>query len=293
VAPPRLADQSPYWAGAQSSTLIVRADRAGRTQQRMTTMDARSASTATTSRRSALAKCLLAIGTLTLALSVFSAGASAWEGSCYDYAPHPGAWQEFRIEMAGVDISQVTGGGQTFDDGSLRVVLSGAAASEGSAVTTANIASIDFTATPGVDAVYVRAGITTDNILIYAEPTTSGADLAATDRTTPIEWLTFCYSPETQPTTTTSTTTSTSTSTTTTTLATTTTTALQSVLDVSTTTAPTQVLGQQIERAQPELALTGARSAPLLVLGVVFIAAGIGIMVVNRVATQWRRTSCS
>jgi hypothetical protein len=143
--------------------------------------------------------------------------------------------------------------------------------------------------------VYVRAGITTDDIIIYAEPTTSGADLAATDGTTPIEWLTFCYTTEIQPTTTTSvttSTTSTTTSTTTTTLAaTTTTTAPQSVVEVTTTTVPTEVLGQQIQRPQAELALTGANSAPLMMVGILFIVGGIGIMVINREATQWRRSN--
>src|SRR5687767_13390079 len=151
-----------------------------------------------TKRRSLLAVALLTTGTITLALGVFSSGASAWEGSCYDYAPYPGAWAEFRIQMADTDIAQLAGAGQAFDDGTLQVKLSGATTAGTDAITTANIASIDFAAIPGVAAVYVRAGVTTDNIYIYEGPTTGGSDLRAKDDTTPIEWLTFCYAPETE-----------------------------------------------------------------------------------------------
>ena len=201
------------------------------------------------------------------------------------------AW--LRITKADTDAAQIAGAGQSFGDGTLAVVLSGAVAPDDAPLTTDNIASIDFTAMPGVEAVSVRAGIETDEIVIYREPTTSGTGLRATDGTTPIEWLTFCYAPGTQPTTSTSTTSTTTsststTSTTTSTLATTTTAAPQ-VIDV-TTTAPTAVLGQQIERVtQPELALTGTNSFRLVFLGAVLIIIGLALTVTNHLTARWQR----
>ncbi|MEO8694729.1 MAG: hypothetical protein ABI658_14485 [Acidimicrobiales bacterium] len=241
---------------------------------------------------------LLCLGMTALSLGAFSSGASAWEGSCYDYAPSPGAWSEFRVELANADIAMITGAGQPSNDGVLTVVLSGATAANGEQeFTVDNVGSIDFTASPGVAAVYVRAGVTADKVYLYDHDTTAGTALSSQDGTTPIEWLTFCYAPETQTTTTSTTTTlptttSTTTSTTTTTLATTTSsTAPQQVIEVSTT-VPTAVLGEQIERVpQPALAFTGAHTSRLLFLGVVLMLAGLAITLVDRFAAPWRRAN--
>ena len=157
--------------------------------------------------------------------------------------------------------------------------------------------SIDFTANPGVDAVYVRAGITADKIYLYDEATTADTALRALDGVTPIEWLTFCYATETQDTTTsttssTSSTTSTTTSTSTTTTTvppTSSTTAPQQVIEV-TTTVPTAVLGQQVERVvQPQLALTGVNSSRLLLLGAILVLAGLAITLADHFAAPRRR----
>jgi hypothetical protein len=252
--------------------------------------------TVTKRRTSRFGVGLLCLGMASLSLGAFSSGASAWEGSCYDYAPSPGAWSEFRVELADADIAMLTGAGQPYNDGALTVVLSGAtAADDEQELTVTNVGSIDFTATPGVAAVYVRAGITADKVYLYDHDTTAGTALRSEDGVTPIEWLTFCYAPQTETTTTstTSTTTTTSTSTTTTTLPTTTSsTAPQQVIEVTTTTAPTAVLGETIERvAQPELAFTGAHSTRLLFLGAVLVLAGLAITLVDRLTTPWRRTN--
>src|SRR5207342_241415 len=113
-------------------------------------------------------------------------------------------------ELPDTDIAQIAAGGQTFDDGTLTVVLSGAtAADEANPLAVTNVGSIDFTASPGVAAVYLRAGVTADKVYLYDEPTTAGSALSAADGTTPIEWLTFCYAAEVPGTTTSTTTTST------------------------------------------------------------------------------------
>jgi hypothetical protein len=188
----------------------------------------------------------------------------------------------------------VNGPGQPSNDGVLTVVLSGATAADNSApLTVDNIGTIDFTADPGVAAAYVRAGETADKIYLYDKATTAGTALSSADGTTPIEWLTFCYATPTSTTTTatsTSTTiapttttaaTSTSTSSSTTTLSTTSTTVLQQVVDV-TTTVPTAVLGEQVERlVQPQLALTGANSSRLLVIGTALVLTGGALMLVR------------
>lgn len=251
--------------------------------------------TITKHRTSRFGAGLLCLGMASLTLGAFSSGASAWEGSCYDYAPSPGAWSEFRVELADADIAMITGAGQPYNDGVLTVVLSGAtAADDAQELTVTNVGSIDFTATPAVAAVYVRAGVTADKVYLYDDATTAGTALRSEDGITPIEWLTFCYAPQTETTTTstTSTTTTTSTSTTTTTLPTTTSsTAPQQVIEV-TTTAPTAVLGETIERvAQPELAFTGAHSTRLLLLGAVLVLAGLAITLVDRLTMPWRRTN--
>jgi hypothetical protein len=236
---------------------------------------------------------LLCVGVVSLALGVLSRATSAWEGSCYDEMPAAGAWSEFRIELADLDIDFLTGSGQPSNNGALTVVLSGATAADVSApLTVANVGSIDFTAEPGVAAVYVRAGETADNIYRYDAPATEGTALRSADGTTPIEWLTFCYATPTATTSTTTTIASTSTTTaptttvpttrtTTTSTSTTNTTVQQLVVEV-TTTVPTAVLGEQVERVvQPQLALTGANSSRLLVFGVVLVLAGCAMMVVR------------
>jgi hypothetical protein len=59
-----------------------------------------------------------------------------------------------------------------------------------------------------------------------------------------------------------------------------------------TTTVPTAVLGEQLERvAQPQLAFTGANSSRLLLLGALLVFAGLAIMLIDHVAAPWRRTS--
>jgi hypothetical protein len=64
------------------------------------------------------------------------------------------------------------------------------------------------------------------------------------------------------------------------------------VIEVTTTTAPTAVLGEQIERvAQPELAFTGAHTSRLIFLGAVLVLAGLAVTLVERFATPWRRTN--
>jgi hypothetical protein len=66
----------------------------------------------------------------------------------------------------------------------------------------------------------------------------------------------------------------------------------QQVIEVTTTTAPTAVLGEQVERvAQPQLAFTGAHSTRLLVLGAILVLAGLAIMLVDRFTAQWRQTN--
>ena len=245
---------------------------------------------------------LLCVGVVSLALGVLSSKTSAWEGSCYDESPTPGAWSEFRIELVDLDIDFLTGSGQPSNNGVLTVVLSGATAADDSApLTVANIGSIDFTAVPGVAAVYVRAGETADKIYLYREPTTAGTALSSSDGTTPIEWLTFCYATPTPIATTstsTSTTASTTTtsSTTTTTVPTTTTTSSttapqQQVVEV-TTAVPTAVLGEQVERVvQPQLALSGTNSSRLVVLGALLVLAGFVVTLVDRFARNGRRTT--
>lgn len=263
-------------------------------------MTIEAANTTVKHRSSRLGIGLLCLGMASLALGAFSSGASAWEGSCYDYAPSPGAWSEFRVELALADIALITGAGQPYNDGVLTVVLSGAtAADDESPLDVTNVGSIDFTATPGVAAVYVRAGVRADKVYLYDEVTTAGTALRAADGTTPIEWLTFCYATQaeattttTVPTTSSTTTTSTTTSTTTTTMATTSSgTAPQQVIEV-TTTAPTAVLGEQLERvAQPQLAFTGANSSRLLLLGALLVLAGFALTLVDHIAAPWRRTN--
>ncbi|HUP73454.1 MAG TPA: hypothetical protein VM282_10480 [Acidimicrobiales bacterium] len=59
-----------------------------------------------------------------------------------------------------------------------------------------------------------------------------------------------------------------------------------------TTTAPTAVLGEQLERVvQPQLALTGTNSSRLLTLGALLVVAGLAITFVDRFAAKWRRTN--
>lgn len=68
-------------------------------------------------------------------------------------------------------------------------------------------------------------------------------------------------------------------------------TATQQVIEV-TTTAPTAVLGEQLERVvQPQLALTGTNSSRLLTLGALLVVAGLAITFVDRFAAKWRRTN--
>ena len=225
---------------------------------------------------------LLSLGLVSLGFGAVAGGAHAWEGSCYDYAPTPGAWTEFRVELPDADLARLTGEGQSFTDGSLTVVLSGAtAADESTPLTLTNVGSVDFTANPGVAAVYVRTDVTTDNVYIYDDAVTAGFALSGTDRTTPIEWLTFCYVPGLPSATSTSTSTTTTTTTTTTTMPPTSSTAPELVVEV-TTTVPTEVLGEQIERVPPELARTGTNSSRLLFLGTTLMFAGFVMMVADR-----------
>ena len=243
--------------------------------------------------RPRLGVAMLSLGVASLALGAFSGGASAWEGSCYDYAPTPGAWSELRVAMPDTDIAQLSGQGQQFSDGVLAVVLSGATKADDTApLAVDNVGSLDFSATPGVAAVYVRAGGAADKVYLYDQPTTAGAALHAADATTPVEWVTFCYVPATTEATTSTTSTTTSTTTTTlapsTTLAPTTTAAPQVVVQV-TTTAPTEVLGEQLQRAPlPELAFTGRNSTRFLVLGVVLVLAGADVTLADRLVPRRR-----
>jgi hypothetical protein len=125
-------------------------------------------------------------------------------------------------------------------------------------------------------------------VYLYDQPTTAGTSLHAADATTPVEWVTFCYVPPTTETTTSTTTSTTTTSTTTTTLAPTTTAAPQVIVEVTTTT-PTEVLGEQLQRAPlPELAFTGRNSTRFLVLGVVLVLAGAGVTLADRLVPRRR-----
>ncbi|MEO5840388.1 MAG: hypothetical protein ABIQ73_11850 [Acidimicrobiales bacterium] len=200
--------------------------------------------------------------------------------------------------MAFADIDMITGAGQPYNDGVLTVVLSGATVADGEQeLSITNVGSIDFTANPAIAAVYVRAGVTADNVYLYDHETTGGTALRSADGTTPIEWLTFCYATKGEGTTTTavsttstSTTTVTSTSTTTVT-STSSTTAPQQVVEVSTT-GPTAVLGEQLERVvQPQLAFSGTNSARLLVFGSLFVLAGLAVTLAGHVAAPSRRTN--
>src|SRR5438045_3210833 len=120
----------------------------------------------------------MGLGALLSAMGVFASGSAAWQGSCYDNAPTPGAWSEFRVELPGADVSKLAGVGEAFTDGVLEVTLSGAGKADSAApLTSANVGSIDFTANPGVAAVYVGAGGTADKLYLYHSATTTGTAL--------------------------------------------------------------------------------------------------------------------
>ena len=237
----------------------------------------------------------MVFGSLLLLFGGLAHSASAWQGSCYDYAPSTGAWAQFRVDMHDADIAQLSGGGQSFNDGALTVVMSGATKADSAApLTVDNIGSLNFVADSPVDAVYAGAGVTADNIYLYSPAVTAANALTAVDTTSPLQWLTFCYTPAPESPSTTSAPTTTVAPTTTiaptTTASETSTTAGPTVENGVVTTVPTQVLGVQLQRPQAELAFTGAHSLRLAMMGAFLLLAGAAWMLADRARVR-RRTS--
>jgi hypothetical protein len=235
------------------------------------------------SMRRTAAMGLMGLGVACFVPVVAADRASAWVGSCFDYAPEGRPWTEMVVRIDTADLTQLTGAGQSFSDGSLTVTLSGPTPADGALpLSTTNVGSVDFSAIPGVDAAYVRAGAFDDLMYTYypPSPVTSGTGLQSASGTTPIEWVSFCYVPVSSQATTTTTTTTPST------------TAAPIVApEVTrappTSAAPAQVLGQ-VETA-PTLAFTGAGSTTLLVSGVTLLVSGAALLAVSRRTEQRAR----
>lgn len=238
---------------------------------------------------------MMAIGALCLLPAVLSSPASAWEGSCYDWAKPGQQWTEFKIEMSSTDAAKLAGAGQSFTDNTLSVTLSGAQPADVSKpVSTANVGSVTFKSSQPVDAVYVRAGIQNDRVYLF-QPPYPKADtgvLTSQNGSTPIEHVTFCYEKPPVSTTTSTTTTAVAPSSTkapTTTIAATTTTKVEVAPAVeSTTTVPTEVLGAEVtapvqaQAVQGQLAFTGTRAFPLVLVGGSLLVLGLLLVLVER-----------
>jgi hypothetical protein len=210
--------------------------------------------------------------------------ASAWEGSCFDYASPDRPWTELVVDVGGADVASLAASGLTVSDGTVSITVSNPQPADVALpVGPGNIGSLDFTASPGVDAVYVRASGFDDQFYRYhpPAPATSGTGLRSTSGTTSIDWLSFCYA-ESQPAETTTTTT--------------TTTAAPPVSpptsvavapEVTTaptappTTAPSVAVLPQVETA-PELAFTGRDSRGPVAVGLAFVASGLAMIVFSR-----------
>jgi hypothetical protein len=225
------------------------------------------------SMRRSLGPVLGGFGTATVALAFVLAWqaphAAAWEGSCFDSAPTDRSWTELVVPIRSSDIDALRGVGQTFSDGSLSVTITNPIPADASAALTAdNVGAVDFSATPGVDAVYVRAGAFDDRLYQYypPAPVQAGQGLTSLATTVPIDWLSFCYVPSEVAATTTTTTTAPAPTTTVTVAP-----AAEVVAPVTSTVAPT-VLAQT--ETAPTLAFTGRSSEPLLFLGAALIASG-------------------
>jgi hypothetical protein len=254
------------------------------------------------------------VGVLLLTFGLFTGSAGAWEGSCYDSAPYPGAWTEMRAAIGDADFTMLTGAGQNYTDGKLSVVLSGPAVADISQpLSKTNVGSINFSANLDIEAVYIRAGRVNDVLKLYSPSVLSDTGLHAKVSTAPIDWVTFCYNPQNNPTTTrgwgtttgstsstTSTTTTSSTTSTTTTTTTTTTLAPTTVAGIrqailpestvgptTTTAIPTEVLGVQVVRPQV-LAFSGGHEKQWAMTGLAFMFFGVALMLVDRFALKSR-----
>jgi hypothetical protein len=242
------------------------------------------------------------VGALCLLPAVLSSPASAWEGSCYDWAKPGQQWTEFKVDMTSTDVAKIGGAGQGFTDNSLWVTLSGAQPADvAKPLSTGNVGTLSFKSSRPVDAVYVRAGHANDRVYLFQPPypKADNGQLTSQNGTTPIEHVTFCYE---QPPATTSTTTSTSVAPTSTTAPTTTvpvattapaptTTRVEVAPNVQTspsTTVATEVLAAhqtapvQAQAAQGQLAFTGTRAFPLVLIGGSLLVLGLALVVIER-----------
>jgi hypothetical protein len=227
---------------------------------------------------------LMGLGVALFVPGVLAGHASAWDGSCFDYAPQGQPWTEFQIQASSIDTTLVNGPGQSFSDGALQVTFKNAVAANAQPLGSANIGSLDFTANIGVDATYVRAtDVTADQITQYAPEAVAGK-VSSKNAATPIGHITFCYDVETAPTTTT-----TSTTTTAARSSTTTTTAAPATTAAPTTTVPgsvqptVEVLAEtEVQGTAPEIAFSGAESRSLTVAGATLLVAGLLLVSVER-----------
>jgi hypothetical protein len=230
---------------------------------------------------------LIGLGAAAAASAFVSSPAAAWEGSCFDFASPDRPWTELRVDMGDTNPVEIAGAGQSFSDGTLTVTISGAQALAGTGpLTTGNVGSVAFSASPGVDAAYVRAGGYDDQMYLYhpPSPATSGTGLRSTSGTTAIDWLALCYSPTTPVQETTTTTTTTTAAPTTAAPTTTAAAVLPEVVTAPPTTPAPQVLAEV--QTAPELAFTGSSSRGVVFVGSLLVSAGLALLAGERIVAR-------